>query len=263
MCCFADFYLKCSYAFNLHALCIKEASKLYHFCIKYGEIKESDFTDCRVCGISIRRKTGKECKMEKKILKDKDIREPLFDFLEETFGKTRILEEKTMGKSRADAVMITPEALYGIEIKSDADTYARLERQVKDYDLYYDYNYAVVGTRHGMHIAEHLPPWWGIITVERTEGETDFYILRKAALNPKVDWERKIGILWRPELAHIQELNHLPGYREKSKKFVQKKLLEKIPRELLQLQLCEELFERDYSLAAEILQKPSRGKKRV
>lgn len=55
---------------------------------------------------------------------DKDIREPLFDFLEETYGKVRIIEEKQMGRSRADIVMVLPEALAGIEIKSDADTYA-------------------------------------------------------------------------------------------------------------------------------------------
>ena len=61
-------------------------------------------------------------------LYDKDIREPLFDFLEENYGKVRILEEKTTGRARADVVMITEEKLYGIEIKSDADTYARLKK---------------------------------------------------------------------------------------------------------------------------------------
>lgn len=76
----------------------------------------------------------------KSMLHDKDIREPLFDFLEETYGKNRILEEKRTGRSRADVVMVTPEALYGIEIKSDADTYTRLAGQVKDYDKFYDYN---------------------------------------------------------------------------------------------------------------------------
>ena len=47
--------------------------------------------------------------MEKLTLHDKDIREPLFDFLEETYGKIRILEEKTTGRARADVVMITEE----------------------------------------------------------------------------------------------------------------------------------------------------------
>lgn len=190
-----------------------------------------------------------------KTLHDKDIREPLFEFLEEVYGKVRILEEKTMGKSRADVVMVTPELLCGIEIKSDADTYARLKRQVKDYDLYYDCNYAVVGTSHAMHIEEHLPAWWGIITVELVEEKVDFYIMRKALPNPKTDWKRKIGILWRPELAHIQELNGLPGYKEKSKLFVQEKVLDKVPREVLQRQLCEELFERDYTVIGEEIQK--------
>ena len=95
--------------------------------------------------------------MEK--LHDRDIREPLFEFLEETYGRIRILEEKTMGKSRADIVMVTPEYLYGIEIKSDADTYARLARQVKDYDSYYDYNIVVVGSSHALHIEEHVPDY--------------------------------------------------------------------------------------------------------
>ena len=61
-----------------------------------------------------------------KILHDNDIREPLFDFLEQYYGKTRIIEEKRIGRSRADIVMVRPMALAGIEIKSDADTYARL-----------------------------------------------------------------------------------------------------------------------------------------
>ena len=73
-------------------------------------------------------------KMSKDIFYDKDIREPLFDFLESSFGKVRILEEKRTGSARADVVMITPDYLYGIEIKSDADTYARLEKQVKNYN---------------------------------------------------------------------------------------------------------------------------------
>jgi len=181
-------------------------------------------------------------------LYDKDIREPLFEFLEETFGKVRILEEKRTGSARADVVMITPQFLYGIEIKSDADTYARLDKQVKNYNWYYDRNIVVVGTSHAAHIHEHVPDWWGIITVERNEkGEVDFYILRKADLNPKVKDKRKITILWRTELNRLLEKNHLPRYKEKSKLFVQEKLIEKIPGDILWPQVYDELFERDYN----------------
>ena len=82
------------------------------------------------------------------MLYDRDIREPLFDFLEERYGKIRIIEEKQMGKSRADIVMVLPDAVASIEIKSDADTYVRLKRQVRDYNRYYDTNLVVVGSTH-------------------------------------------------------------------------------------------------------------------
>ena len=203
---------------------------------------------------------GKKKDME--MLYDKDIREPLFDFLEETYGKVRILEEKMMGRSRADVVMVTSDSLYGIEIKSDADTYARLDRQIKDYNLYYDYNYVTVGTSHALHVEEHIPEWWGIITAERGEDTVDFYILRRPARNPKVNWKKKIGILWRPELVHIQELNMMPKYKEKSKLFVMGKILEKVPEDILQRQLCEELFERDYTAITEEIREYRKGNRK-
>lgn len=187
------------------------------------------------------------------MLKDKDIREGLFNFLEDEHGKIRILEEKTMGRSRADVVMITTEDIYGIEIKSDADTYVRLERQVKDYNRFFDKNYVVVGTSHATHIEEHVPDFWGIITVEEVDGEADFYILRRPKPNPKLDMALKLTMMWRPELAHIQEINEMPKYKERSKAFVIEKILEQVPAQVLNKQLCYELFERDYDTIAEVI----------
>ena len=180
------------------------------------------------------------------MLYDKDIREPLFDFLETRYDKVRVIEEKQMGRSRADIVMVLEEALIGIEIKSDADTYTRLKRQVKDYDQYFDANYVVVGTSHAMHIEEHVPDWWGIITVEEEDGGADFYVLRQARENPQVNWEKKLGLLWRPELAQIQAKNMLPRYPGRSKPFVVQKILERVPLEILRTQVSDVLFERDY-----------------
>lgn len=188
------------------------------------------------------------------MLYDKDIREPLFEFLEDRYGKVRLLEEQVMGQSRADIVMVVPKALYGIEIKSDADTYARLERQVRDYNLYYDYNIVVVGTSHAAHIEEHVPEWWGIITVESEEDRTDFYLMREAKENPKMEWNHKIEILWRPELAHIQELNRMYAYKQKSKRFVADQIVETVEPKILAGQLSDELFERDYTKIWEQIQ---------
>lgn len=185
------------------------------------------------------------------MLYDKDIREPLFEFLEEKYGKVRIIEEKRMGRSRADIVMVLSDLIVGIEIKSDADTYARLSTQVKDYDTFFDCNIIVAGGSHGRHIAEHVPEYWGIITVDEADGDIDFYVYREMTQNPMTDLQRQLGFLWRPELAHIQEINEMPRYKDKSKQFVIEKIAGRVPRETLKLQISEELFERDYSTIAD------------
>ena len=74
---------------------------------------------------------------------DRDIRQPLCDYLELKFGIVRFLDEIQFWRSRVDLIMVCPECLCGIEIKSDTDTYVRLSRQVKDYDRYFDHNIAL------------------------------------------------------------------------------------------------------------------------
>lgn len=214
------------------------------------------------------------------MLLDKDIREPLFDFLEERYGKVRILEEKTVGNSRADVVMVIPDKIVGIEIKSDADTYTRLERQVADYDLYFDQNIVVVGSTHAGHVAEHVPDYWGIVSVEEYDtggtadldmggeeaGEDgsdssdkkphniDFYVVREMQPNPKADLLRTIRVLWRPELSQIQEKYNLPMYKGKSKDFVRTLIVDRLPAEIVHHEISEILFERDYAAMIEQIQ---------
>ena len=196
-------------------------------------------------------------------LHDRDIREPLFEFLEDSFGKIRILEEKTMGRSRADIVMVTPENLCGIEIKSDADSYVRLAGQVKDYDNYYDRNIIVVGSSHALHVEEHVPEYWGIITVEDTGEGLDFYMLRAARDNPKRYMKRKLSFLWRPELFEIQTKMDMPKYKDKSKDFVIEKIASLIPERISEEELnsliSSILFERDYNTVNETLREYRKG----
>lgn len=185
------------------------------------------------------------------MLLDKDIREPLFDYLDETFGKVRTWEEKNIGISRADIVMVTESGICGIEIKSDADSYSRLPRQIVDYDKYYDQNIIVVGTSHANQVDKHIPDYWGIITVEEVDGKADFYMLCAPKDNPHMVWERKMEILWKSELAMILEKFDFPKYKEKSKTFIVKKILAGIPQKLTEGELRKEmsdiLFERDYT----------------
>lgn len=191
------------------------------------------------------------------MLKDQDIREPLFDFFDEKFGKVRIIEEKQIAKSRADVMLVLEEKLIGVEIKSDADTYARLARQVKDYNKFFDYNYVVVGSSHSKHIEEHVPEYWGIIEAISKEESVEFNVLREPEINKHAQrtykMKRKLSILWRPELSHIQEINGMPKYKQRSKDFVITKIMEKVPWDLLHRQISEELFQRDYNTISEAI----------
>ena len=72
------------------------------------------------------------------LLYDCDIREPLFDYLEERFGKARMCEEKIIGTSRVDVLMVTEGRITGLEINSDADTYERLKRESREYVKHWD-----------------------------------------------------------------------------------------------------------------------------
>ena len=186
--------------------------------------------------------------MYDRVLLDADIREPLFYYLEQIHGKVRFLEEKVTGKARADVVMVLPDKICGIEIKSDADSYARLAAQVKNYDKYYDENYLVIGSTHAHHAAEHVPEYWGIISVEIIKGEVDFYRIREAKPNPKARLKNKMSLLWKSEFSHILAVNKMPKYAQKSKKFIAEKLMEKVSEDVLHEQISEELFERDYTI---------------
>ena len=185
------------------------------------------------------------------MLKDQDIREPLFDFFDEKFGKVRIIEEKQIAKSRADVMLVLEEKLIGVEIKSDADTYARLARQVKD-------NYVVVGSSHSKHIEEHVPEYWEIIEAISKEESVEFNVLREPEINKRAQrtykMKRKLSILWRPELSHIQEINGMTKYKQRSKDFVITKIMEKVPWDLLHRQISEELFQRDYNTINQVIQ---------
>lgn len=187
-------------------------------------------------------------------LHDRDIREPLFEWIEGRLDKVRIIEEKTISSSRADALAVLPNKLVGIEIKSDADTYARLARQIKDYDRFFDENVLVVGESHKQ-AAKHLPDWWGIVTVGAGEdGLLRFETRRLPAPSPLTEQNLKLSILWRPELVHILQENDLPRYKERSKKFVIQRIAALVPEETLARQVSNELFERDYTtISAEIV----------
>ena len=72
--------------------------------------------------------------------------------------------------------------------------------------------------------------------------------MRSPQLSPKVKLTNQMGLLWKRELAVLQEQNGLYKYSDKSKMFRKKYLMEKVDKDLLKKQMIEVLFERDYSI---------------
>lgn len=178
---------------------------------------------------------------------DNEIRELLFDYIDESDYKLRIYEELKIRSSIADVVVVLEDKLVGIEIKSDGDTYTRLPSQIKDYNHFFDYNYIAVGATHAKQVHKHIPDHWGILAVSQKDNGCCIEEIRTSKPTPRLKVSYQIKLLWRLELNNILNKNKLPQYKQKSKRFVQLKLTEKLTPEKLKLDICDELFERDYT----------------
>lgn len=174
---------------------------------------------------------------------DKDIREPLFDYLDERYGKVRTFEEKVILKSRADVIAITDSKIIGFEIKSDNDTYTRLKRQIPDYERFCDCCYIVVGQSH-IHVEEHVPEHWGIIVVNSENVIVD----RDAMPSPRVNLILQLDMLWRNELYNIQLKEGLPKLSNWRRVQIYDRLIKTAGEEKIKQDLVEQLFERDYTI---------------
>lgn len=179
---------------------------------------------------------------------DKEMRTPLFEYIESLYDKVRIYEEIKIRKSIADVMVVLEDKLIGIEIKSDSDTYTRLPTQIKDYNHFFDFNYIAVGKSHAKHVGEHIPKHWGILCIYQNNDKVVVEEIRSPLPTPRLKVSYQIKLLWRLELNNILAKNNLPKYKQKSKRFVQLKLLEKLTDEKLKMDMCDELFERDYTL---------------
>ena len=94
---------------------------------------------------------------------------------------------------------------------------------------------------------ENIPQHWGLLAADG-EKITE---LRGAQANQKAKLLWQLRLLWKRELWDLLDRNGLPKYRDKSRKFICEKLLEKLEEATLKEQLCDVLFERDYTVFEE------------
>ena len=112
---------------------------------------------------------------------DKEIRRILIEYLSTTNKTYRIFQEKSIGSSICDIMLVT-DKLCGFEIKSDSDNFARIKRQIDAYVAFFDENTLVVGATHVEEAIAKMPTEWGIWCVDKGGVK----IIRSATKNNKV-----------------------------------------------------------------------------
>jgi hypothetical protein len=115
-------------------------------------------------------------------------------------GITRLVVHEygiAAGQVRADVAELTGDAIHLVEIKSAADTLARLPRQAALYSLVADRCTLAADAVHLDDAAELLPDWWGLAAVD----DDGLQVLRYGRPNPAPDPTTTAMLLWAPELA--------------------------------------------------------------
>jgi hypothetical protein len=131
-------------------------------------------------------------------LLDRDIRE----FLKKHFKEKMFVDEVNTGKARIDLLDLSTE-LHGYEIKSDVDTFSRLDRQIRNYNKTLSKITIVVGAKKLPVIESKVPAFWGIILVHEVDGKVILHNVRNALSNPSFDKRVAICTLWKSELLDI------------------------------------------------------------
>jgi hypothetical protein len=147
---------------------------------------------------------------------DAEIREALHRKALRAFhGRTDTLVIDELGLAHAKAridVAIINGCVHGFEIKSAADSLARLPRQLGLYEECLEKLTIVCAEKHVPGVRKLAPRWCGILQVVKgPRGGIEFVALREPKKNPRVQAHRLAHLLWRPEaVALLTRLNAPP-----------------------------------------------------
>lgn len=107
--------------------------------------------------------------------------------------------EVCLGRARVDLAVIA-DLLIGIEIKGPKDDVARLPHQALAYSKCFDRVVLLVDESLVDKARPLVPTWWGIVVAMRREGQFEYRFERRPRLNPDLDIEVVLSLLWRDEI---------------------------------------------------------------
>lgn len=121
-----------------------------------------------------------------------------YKLFETQYKKTNIVGafEIRVNNSRLDFLTING-STTSYEIKSELDTLSKLEKQISDYLLAFEYNYLVIDKKHLDKAKEMIPENFGLWCYANGK----YKKLRKATLNDQLDPETQLSLLTKKERA--------------------------------------------------------------
>jgi hypothetical protein len=114
---------------------------------------------------------------------------------------SRVVDEMEIccGDARVDIAVINGK-LHGFEIKSEADTLARLQGQILAYNQVFDTMTIICGENHLSSIIKLIPEWWGIYSASVSFGKVELTKHRCTEINNSVSGLALAQLLWKSEM---------------------------------------------------------------
>lgn len=181
---------------------------------------------------------------------DQDIRHALHSRLQKQYYVKEdhlVIDELSLehGRNRVD-IAVFDNYIHGYEIKSSKDNLLRLKNQLLQYSKSLQKVTFVVAENHFEDVMISTPEWCGLILVTKgPRGGVSFRSMRRAKLNPNVDFFSLAHILWKSEAI---DLLHQYGVTErleyKTRKDLYKQLNQVMTVQQLALEIKAKLLKR-------------------
>jgi hypothetical protein len=160
-----------------------------------------------------------------------------------------VLDEVVIGHgiTRIDLLIVNGD-LHGFELKSDRDTLARLQHQVRLYNQVLNRATLVVGYHHAYEALKMVPEWWGVKLVHQGKnGAIHFQEARRPDRNPSREVLSLSKLLWREEaLALLKDYGLADGFERKIRREIYTRVANTIPIDIIQSRVCYHLQHRSY-----------------
>ena len=135
---------------------------------------------------------------------EQDIRHALHSRLQKQYyvkSDHLVIDELSLehGRNRVD-IAVFARYIHGYEIKSSKDNLLRLQNQLSQYSKSLQKVTFVVAENHYENVMTSIPEWCGLILATKgPRGGVSFHSIRRAKLNPHVDFFSLAHILWKVE----------------------------------------------------------------